>query len=63
MTLDGPLDAANVAIQMGIDRGLFHELGLYVTSATDDLGLTQQPQVALAKSNGAPVVAIGSLIS
>jgi putative hydroxymethylpyrimidine transport system substrate-binding protein len=77
VALDKPLNAANVAIQMGIDRGYFEDVGLrvlagsafrpdvlvtYVTSGTDDLAVTQQAHVVVAGQNGAHVVAVGSLI-
>jgi putative hydroxymethylpyrimidine transport system substrate-binding protein len=35
----------------------------YIAAYTDDVALTQQPQVALAKQHGAPIVAVGSLVS
>jgi ABC-type nitrate/sulfonate/bicarbonate transport system substrate-binding protein len=35
----------------------------YVSTSTDDIGLTQEPQLAIAKEHGAPLVAVGSLIS
>jgi putative hydroxymethylpyrimidine transport system substrate-binding protein len=35
----------------------------YVASGSVDLGVTHQPQVVMAKEKGAPIVAIGSLIS
>jgi putative hydroxymethylpyrimidine transport system substrate-binding protein len=78
VSLDKTVNAANVAIELGVKRGYFAEVGLnvlagspilpdrpvqYVTGSTDDLGLTQQPQVVLAGGNGAQVVAVGSLIS
>jgi putative hydroxymethylpyrimidine transport system substrate-binding protein len=78
VTLDQPLDAANVAVEMGVDRGYFTDVGLdiwtappelprrpvtYVTAGAAELGLSQQPQVALAKRKGAPLVTLGSLIS
>ncbi len=63
---------------MAVEKGFFADAGLsvypgipvrprrpvrYVAAYTDDIALTQQPQVALAKENGAPIVAVGSLIS
>ena len=33
------------------------------TADVDDFGVTQQPQVALARKTGHPIVAVGSLIS
>lgn len=35
----------------------------YVVEEVDDLGVTQEPQLVIAKAKGAPVVAIGSLVS
>jgi len=35
----------------------------YVVDGTDDIGISHQPQVVLAKEKGAPIVAVGSLIS
>jgi len=35
----------------------------YVVGGTDDIGISHEPQVVLAKEKGAPIVALGSLIS
>jgi len=35
----------------------------YVVEEVDDLGVTQEPQLVMAKAKGAPVIAIGSLVS
>ena len=35
----------------------------YVVEEVDDLGVAQEPQLVMAKEKGAPVVAIGSLVS
>lgn len=35
----------------------------YVVDGTDDIGISHEPQVVLAKEKGAPIVALGSLIS
>jgi len=63
---------------MAVERGFFADVGLevsaatpifpkrpvtYVANSTDDFGVTQQPQAAVAKANGVPVVAVGSLVS
>jgi putative hydroxymethylpyrimidine transport system substrate-binding protein len=78
--LDGPLNPANVAIQVAVLKGFFADVGLsvqastgvpvlprrpvrYVAAYTDDFAFTQQPQVAMAKARGAPIVAVGSLVS
>lgn len=78
VTLDGDLSPANVAVEVARRDGFFAEAGLavlansplapnrpakYVSSDTDQLGLTQQPQLMIAKEHGAPLVAVGSLIS
>jgi len=78
VSLDGLVSPANIAIQMAVKEGFFADVGLpvwigspirprrpvlYVADSTDDLGVTQQPQVAIARENGAPVVAVGSLVS
>ncbi len=78
MTLDGYVTPANVAVQMAIARGFFADVGLnvfaakpiypkrpvtYVSRFVDDFGVAQQPQVALTKAHGAPVVAVGTLVS
>jgi putative hydroxymethylpyrimidine transport system substrate-binding protein len=71
------MSPSTVPIQMAMEQGFFADVGLsvtagapilpsrpvnYVVSSTDDLGVAQQPQVAIAKENGAPVVAVGSLL-
>lgn len=76
--LDGPIGPANVAIQMAVEKGFFADVGLsvsagvpvvprrpvrYVSAYTDDIAVTQQPQAAMGKARGAPIVAVGSLIS
>jgi putative hydroxymethylpyrimidine transport system substrate-binding protein len=78
VTLDGQAGPANVAILMAIQRGFFTENGMevleatplspsrpvqYTSGPTADFGVTQQPQVPIARENGAPVVAVGSLVS
>jgi putative hydroxymethylpyrimidine transport system substrate-binding protein len=35
----------------------------YVVTRQDDLGVTQEPQLVLAKEKGAPVIAVGSLVN
>jgi putative hydroxymethylpyrimidine transport system substrate-binding protein len=78
VTLDGSPSPANAAVEVALQKGFFTEAGLtvvsnpplapnrpakYVSSDTDQLGLTQQPQLLTAKQHGAPLVAVGSLIS
>jgi putative hydroxymethylpyrimidine transport system substrate-binding protein len=77
VVLDGHLGPANAALRIAEERGFFEDVGLevlasdpvvpgrpveYVTTYTDDLGISQEPQVVLGKSKGASVVAIGSLL-
>jgi len=72
------MNAANVAVLMAVEKGYFADVGLtvypgtpvaprrpvrYIAAYTDDIALTQQPQVAMAKKKGAPIVTIGRLIS
>ena len=78
LSFDGQMGPADVAIQMAVTKGYFRAVGLtvftgipvwprrpvsYVAAYTDDIAVAQQPQVALAKDHGAPIVAVGSLIS
>jgi putative hydroxymethylpyrimidine transport system substrate-binding protein len=78
LTLDGLVGPANVGVSMAEERGLFDDVGLEVTAgapkwprrpvryvgrSTDELGITQLPQLIVAKENGAPIVAVGSLVS
>jgi ABC-type nitrate/sulfonate/bicarbonate transport system substrate-binding protein len=76
--LDGPVGPANVAIQMAVEKGFFADVGLsvstgvpvvprrpvrYISAYTDEIAVTQQPQAAMGKEGGAPIVAVGSLVS
>lgn len=78
VTLDGLEAAENVGILMALHRGYFKDVGLdvwagspiepnrpvsYVAKGTDDLGVTQLPQVVIAKEEGLPIVAVGSVIA
>jgi putative hydroxymethylpyrimidine transport system substrate-binding protein len=78
VSLDGQMTAANVAVLMAVEEGFFADVGLtvstgapilprrpvsYVAGYTDDIAVTQLPQVALAREKGAPIVAVGSLVS
>lgn len=78
VTLDGWEGPENVGLLMADERGYFADAGLkvsiytpatptrpveYVVDGTDDIGVSNQPQVVLAKEKGAPIVAVGSLIS
>ena len=78
LSFAGQLSPAEVAIQMAVTKGYFRDVGLtvftgvpvwprrpvsYIAAYTDDIAVAQQPQVALAKDHGAPIVAVGSLVS
>lgn len=72
------MTAANVPLLMAVEKGYFADVGLrvsvgnpvrprrpvrYISAFTDEIAVTQQPQVAMAKDHGAPIVAVGSLVS
>lgn len=57
----GYLEAAGIESWLGTPSGPALPVG-YVANGTSLFGVVQQPQVALARSEGAPVVAIGSLV-
>jgi putative hydroxymethylpyrimidine transport system substrate-binding protein len=78
VTLDGHETPENVGILMAQQRGYFTDARLsvsifspvlparpvqYVATRQDDLGVAQEPQLALAKAKGVPVIAVGSLVS
>jgi putative hydroxymethylpyrimidine transport system substrate-binding protein len=77
LTFDGRVGPANVAIRMAQERGFFEEVGLnlssgspiyprrpvtYVSAGTDQLGVTQLPEVVIAREKGIPIVAVGALV-
>lgn len=77
VTLDGHEGPENVGILMAQQRGYFTDARLsvsiftpvlparpvqYVATRQDDLGVAQEPQLALAKAKGAPVIGVGSLV-
>lgn len=77
LSMDGQMNAADIAVLMAVKKGYFDDVGLtvytgipvfprrpvrYVAAYTDDIALAQQPQVAMAKAQGAPIVSIGKLI-
>jgi ABC-type nitrate/sulfonate/bicarbonate transport system substrate-binding protein len=77
VTLDGAPSAENVGILLAKERGYFEDAGLdvsihipvipkrpvtYVSERAVDLGVTHEPQIAIAKEKGAPIVALRSLI-
>lgn len=74
---DGRLGPANAGLRLAIERGYFEDLGFdvaagspaapaktvpYVSSGAIEFGLTQLPQLLIARDNGAPLVAVGSLV-
>lgn len=78
VTLDGWEGPQTVGMLMAEKRGYFTDVGLdpeilvpvfpwrpikYVVHGVDDLGVSQQPQIVLAKAKGAPIKAVGSLVS
>lgn len=78
VTLDGLDRPETAGILMADSLGYFEEANLrvitfrpatpsrpveYVVDGTDDIGISHEPQVVLAKEKGAPIVALGSLIS
>jgi putative hydroxymethylpyrimidine transport system substrate-binding protein len=78
VTLNGHEGPENVGVLMAQKQGYFADAGLsvsvfspvlpgrpvqYVTTRQDDLGITQEPQLVLAKEKDAPVIAVGSLVS
>lgn len=78
VTLDGLDRPETAGILMAEELGYFAAANLevttfrpatpsrpvrYVVDGTDDIGISHQPQVVLAKEKGVPIVALGSLIS
>lgn len=77
VSLDGRAEAENVGVLIAKERGYFTDLGFsvgvgaparprrpvwYVSNHTVDFGLSQQPQIVLAKQKKAPVISVGSLL-
>jgi putative hydroxymethylpyrimidine transport system substrate-binding protein len=78
VTLDGGFNAENVGLLMAVKRGYFAEVDLgvelrepvlperpinYVVGRDVDLAISHQPQVVLQREKGAPIAAVGSLVS
>lgn len=78
LTLGGYPDAEDAGVLVAAERGYFAEAGVdleitspviasnlpvYLVDGASDLGLLPQPQVTIARSEGMPLVAIGSVIS
>lgn len=76
--LDGQQGPETLGILMAIHNGYFEEAGIYafagiplepnrpvnyIAKGIGSIGVAQQPQVVIGKEQGAPVVAVGSLIS
>src|SRR5690242_7798227 len=75
VTLDGPAAAENAGLLTALQRGylpLSLEAGAfpparpnrpvaYVAHGVDDIGVTQEPQLVIAREEGVPIVAVGSL--
>jgi putative hydroxymethylpyrimidine transport system substrate-binding protein len=77
VSLDGYKGPENVGLLMAAANGYFEDAGLevglypplypsrpvrYVVDGTDDIAIAQEPQVALAKEKGAPIIAVGSVV-
>jgi len=77
ITLDGRVGPANAGIRLAAEQGRFDELGLnastgspvgpsrpvsYVARGMNEFGVTQLPQLLIARDRGMPLVAIGSLV-
>lgn len=77
VTLDSREGPQSIGLLIAERRGYFQDAGLdvsvanplepnrpvsYVAKGTDEFGLAQQPQVAIAREKGMPIVAIGSVI-
>lgn len=77
VTLDGEPGAGNVGILMAEKQNFYSDAGLtvgvagpatprravpYVATGVDTIGVTQQPQLVLAREEGMPIVSIGSVI-
>lgn len=78
VTLDGSYTAENAGLLMAWKLGYFDDVDLgvdlrnpvlpdrpiqYVAERSVDLAISHQPQVALAKEKGIPIVAVGNVIS
>jgi ABC-type nitrate/sulfonate/bicarbonate transport system substrate-binding protein len=77
VVLDGRVGPANVGVRLAADNGYFSEVGFeaetgspvgpnrptsYVTDEVTELGVTQLPQLLVARDKGMPLVAVGSLV-
>jgi putative hydroxymethylpyrimidine transport system substrate-binding protein len=77
ITLNGYMGAANLGVLMAQERGYFTDLNIvstvtrpaspegsigYVAGQTVEFGVAHQPQVAIERAQGEPIVAVGSLV-
>lgn len=77
VSLDGYKGPENIGVVLAAERGYFKDAGLsigvypplnpvrpvrYVVEGTDELAVAQEPQVALAREKGAPLVVVGSVL-
>jgi putative hydroxymethylpyrimidine transport system substrate-binding protein len=77
VSLDGAVGPANIGVRLAADRGYFEGIGIqaevakpafparpaaYVTNGFDEFGLTQLPQLLIARDRGMPLTAIGSIV-
>jgi putative hydroxymethylpyrimidine transport system substrate-binding protein len=78
VTLGGPAGAENAGILTAAQHGYFARVHLevgpftpvppnlpaaYVGNADDEIGVAQEPQVVIAREEGVPIIAVGSLIA
>lgn len=78
VTAEGWENPADLGIVVAQQRGYFEDVGIniwvgapamphlpvkYVSAGADTFGVAQLPQVAIAKEKGAPIIAVGSLVS
>jgi len=78
VSVEGQVGPTDVGLTLAYERGYFTDVGIspfvgaplrpnltvsYVLDGTDDIGVASQAQVAIAQAKGAPIVAIGSLVS
>lgn len=78
VAVEGLENPADLGILVAQKRGFFEDAGievwvgapvrpsrpvLYVSSKVDEVGVAQLPQVAIAREKGAPIVAVGSLVT
>lgn len=77
VSLNGRVGAENVGLLMADELGYFEDVGLkvflgapairanttfYVVTRMDELGLAPMPQIAIARENELPIVAVGSVV-